>query len=65
MYTHKREGNPNITLKIVIKSQGKRKKKKGTKKNYKNKMKTIYKMAINTYLSIIKCKWTKCSKDTE
>ena len=36
-YTHtKREREPNITLKIVIKSQGKRERKKeGTQKNYK------------------------------
>ena len=34
--TRKIERNPNITLKIVIKSQGKRERKKeGTQKNYK------------------------------
>ena len=49
---HTRERKPNITLKRVIESQGKRTK-KGTKKNYKNHQKIINKMAISTYLSII------------
>ena len=62
--TKKRERNPNITLKIIIISQGKREKKKGRKSNYKNNQKTITKMAISTYLSIITlnvCTWTKYS----
>ena len=55
-YTQKkRERDPNITLKIVIKSQWKVAK-EGTKKNYKNNQKTINKMAISTYLSIITLK---------
>ena len=54
-HTQKRERNPNVTPKIVIKSQGKRAKEEENKKNYKNKKKTITKMAISisTYLSII------------
>ena len=53
-YTHtKRERNPTITLKIVIKSQGKRAKEDRKKKNYNNNPKTINKMAISTYLSIV------------
>ena len=48
-YTQRRERNPDITLNIVIKSQGK----KGTKKNFKNNQKTVNKMQISTYLSII------------
>ena len=53
-HTHNRERNPQITLKIVIKLQEKKakKKKKGTKNSPKN-LKTINKMAISTYLSII------------
>ena len=38
------------------------KKKKGINKNYKNKLKMVNKVAINTYLSIInyfKYKWDK------
>ena len=61
---HKREKNPNITLRRVIKSQAKEKERR--KKNYKNKWKMInqngniriYVIPINTYF---KCKWTKCS----
>ena len=52
--THtKRERNPNITLKIVIKSQRKRAKEEETKKTTKKTQTTINKMAISTYLSII------------
>ena len=55
--------NPNIRLKTVNKSQGKRTKEEETEKNYKNNPKTINKMAIK-YIAInnyFKCKWTKCS----
>ena len=45
------EKNSNIALKIVIKSKGKRIKKK--KKNYKNNLRTINKMAVSTYLSVM------------
>ena len=41
----KRKSNPNPTLKIFIRSQG-----KGRKKTYKNKSKTINKMALRTYI---------------
>ena len=52
-HTHTKKRNPNTTLKLVIKSQEKRKKRKGKKKTYKNKSKTINKMAIGTYILII------------
>ena len=42
----------------ITKEKSKRRKKQ--QKNYKNNQKIINKMAISTYLSIIKCKWTKC-----
>ena len=53
--THtKKEKNPNITLKIVIKLQGKRaKEEEKNKKNYRISQKTTDKMAISTYISII------------
>ena len=44
----KRKSNPNPTPKIFIRSQG-----KGRKKTYKNKSKTINKMALRTYILII------------
>ena len=44
----KRKSNPNTTLKIVIRSQG-----KGRKTTYKNKSKTTDKMALRTYILII------------
>jgi len=48
--THrKRERNPNVTLKIIIKSQRKRAKEKETKKDSKINPRTIHKMAISTY----------------
>ena len=52
-YTHtKREREPNITLKIVIKSQGKR-----TKQEERNQKVTKttrkHKMVVSTYISII------------
>ena len=51
--THtKRKKNPNTTLKLVIKSQEKRKKEEG-KETYKNKSETINKMAARTYISVI------------
>ena len=31
------------------------------KKDLQNQWKTIKKMAIGTHISIIKCKWIKCS----
>ena len=52
-YTHTqaKERNPSIPLKVFIKSQGnKSKKNKGIIKNCKKKQKTVYKMAISTYL---------------
>ena len=63
IHTHKRERNPNITLKTVIKTQGKRAKEdernknklqEQTKDNERNGNKYIL---INNYF---KCKWTKC-----
>ena len=49
--THtKKKSNPNTTLKIVIKSQEKRAKEEGKKKDLKNKPKTINKMEIRTYI---------------
>ena len=48
-----REKNVNIMLEKVIKSQGKRAKKKGLKNNNKNNQKKINKMAISTNLPII------------
>ena len=47
----KRKRDPNITLKIVIKSQ-ENKRRKG-KKSYKNKSKTINKIAVRRYVSIV------------
>ena len=49
--TQKRKRNPDITLKIVMKSQEKRLQEEETKKTYKTP-KTIKKMAIRTYISI-------------
>ena len=50
--THKKgKRNPNITLKIIIKSQENKRRRK--KKTYKNNSQTINKMAIRTYISII------------
>ena len=52
--THrKRKENPKTTLKLVIKSQEKRTKQEGNKKTYKNKSKTIFKIAIKKYILII------------
>ena len=52
---NKRKGNATTTLKIVIKSE-KQTKEEGKKKTYKNKYKTIKKMAkyiqINNYLNL-------------
>ena len=44
--------NPNTALKIVIKSQESKTKEKG-KKTYKDKSKTINKIAVKTYILII------------
>ena len=53
-YTYtKRERNSNTTPHTVNKSQGKRAKEEGTKKKCKDNPKTINKMAISAYLSII------------
>ena len=50
--THtKKERTPNITLKIVIKSQGTRTKEE--ERNKKELKKKINKMTINTYVSVI------------
>ena len=62
--THtKRKRNPNTTLKIVIKSQEKRTKEKGKKKDLPKQIQNIFKngnkdIHIGNYL---KCKWIKCS----
>ena len=45
--------NLNITLKKSSNNKRREQKKKGSKKNYKNNHKTINKMTISTYLSII------------
>ena len=42
-----------MPLKLVIKSQEKRTKEEGEKKTYKNKSKTVNKMAVRSYISII------------
>ena len=47
----KKNRNPNMTLKIVIKSQEKRTKEE--KNTFKNNPKTIDKMAMRVYISII------------
>ena len=53
VHTHKkRKSNPNTALKMVIKPHEKRTKEEGKKKTYKNKPKTIKKMAIVTYILI-------------
>ena len=44
--------NPNTALKIVIKSQESKTKEKG-KKTYKDKSKTVNKIAVKTYILII------------
>ena len=61
MYRQKRKRNPNTTLKIVIKSQ-KNKGGREEKKTYKNKCKTINKMAVkNIHIgNCLKCKQIKC-----
>ena len=48
--------NINIPLKKFNHSQRDQEKNKGTERNYKNSQKIIYKMALNTYLSIITLK---------
>ena len=48
--THSHTKQPNTTLKMVIKTQKNRTKEEGKKKTYKNKPKTIKKMAIGTYI---------------
>ena len=48
----KRKKNPKITLKLVNKIT-REQKKKGTKNTYEPNPKTINKMAIRTYISII------------
>ena len=53
-YTHKkREMNPNIALKIVIKSQGKTLKEEETKKNYTKEPQNNLKIDNSTHLSRI------------
>ena len=62
IHAHSKQRNSNITLDIVIKSQ----KKKGSKKNYKNNyQKSMNKMSVCTYLSVItlNVKWTKYSNE--
>ena len=48
--------NINIPLKKFNHSQREQEKNKGTERNYKNSQRIIYKMALNTYLSIITLK---------
>ena len=48
-----RESNPDITLKMSSNHERKEQRRKERKKTYKNKPKTIKKMAIGTYISII------------
>ena len=56
----RRKSNPNTMLKIGIKPQEKRTKKKAKKKVLSNKSKTINKMAIRTNIdNYLKCKWIK------
>lgn len=56
-YTHKKRRDPNKTLKMVIKSHRKRAKEEINKqKPYKNNQKTINKLAINKWLSILTLK---------
>ena len=58
----KRERNPNITLKIVIRSQGKRTKEERNKKELQKQPNTDFKMTIDMFLAIVTlCKWTTCS----
>ena len=52
MNTQKRNSNPKTTLNTVIKSQEENKR-KGRKNTYKNKSKTINKMAVRIYILII------------
>ena len=49
IHTQIRKSDSNTTLKIVIKPQ----EKKGRKKGNKNKSKAVNKMAVRTYISII------------
>ena len=50
IHAHTKQRNSNITLDIVIKSQ----KRKGSKRNYKNNyQKTMNKLSVCTYLSVI------------
>ena len=53
IHTQMSKINSNTTLKIVIKPQEEREQKKGRKMSNKNKSKTVNKMAIKTYISII------------
>ena len=62
-HTHTRESNPNITKKIVIKSQRKRAKEEAGEGGLKNNQKTINKI-VSKYMpnnNYFKYKWTKCS----
>ena len=53
---HRKERNPNITLKVVIKSQGKGAKENRTREELQPPFKTVNKIAVHTYLSIITSK---------
>jgi len=53
MHPQIRKINSNTALKIVIKPQEERTREEGMKKENKNKSKTVNKMAIRTYISII------------
>ena len=63
IHTQKRERNPNITVKIVIRTQGRdQRKKKGTKKNYKTTPDNEQKwQSVHAYDNYFKCKWANCS----
>ena len=60
-YAQKGKRNPNTTLKIVIKSQ-ENERGREEKKTYKNKCKTINKLAVkNIHIgNYLKCKQIKC-----
>ena len=53
--------NPNITLNIVMKLQGKETKKKGAKKENSYKKSEENENKYITISNYFKCKWTKCT----
>ena len=62
-HTHKRNSNPNTTLKIVTKQKEKRRGKEAkdlkTPNNEENGIRSIH------IANCLKCKWIKCSKEKE